>query len=71
MRKCRFHGYFIFFHCRNISTYLDADPCQEIWKFNSVSNTENSSGNGTLVKTNSIKLIIKMDKSEMSVFEFQ
>ena len=59
--KMQVAGYFSFFHCRNISTYLDADPCQEIWNFNSVSNTENSSGNGTLVKTNSIKLIIKME----------
>ena len=56
MRKFRLQVTFFY-----ILTYLDADPCQEIWKFNSVSNTENSSGNGTLVKTNSIKLIIKME----------
>ena len=59
MRKCRLQ-ITIFLHF-NIFGCCFADPCQEIWKFNSVSNTENSSGNGTLVKANSIKLIIKME----------
>ena len=63
MRKFRLQVTFFY-----ILTYLDADPCQEIWKFNSVSNTENSSGNGNLVKTKLLKWRIK---SEMSVFEFQ
>ena len=66
MRKCRLQvTNFLHF---NIFGFCIADPCQEIWKFNSVSNTENSSGNGNLVKTKLLKWRIK---SEMSMFEFQ
>ena len=61
MRKCRLQV---------TSVSFTAETFQHIWMLilvrtseSSVWNTEKSSGNGTLVKTNSIKLIIKMENS--------